>query len=111
MIGSPFVVHPCYMQWMGEKAHGQHVMHAPENEGKEPEQAEQAPQEQAPQQENRWGSGEVRITSVQLIGADGTPKDVFSTGEQMQVFLSYTCHKDVQAPVVGIGIFRNDGVN
>ncbi len=111
MIGSPFEVHPCYMQWMGEKAHGQHVMHAPENEGKEPEQAEQAPQEQAPQQENRWGSGEVRITSVQLIGADGTPKDVFSTGEQMQVFLSYTCHKDVQAPVVGIGIFRNDGVN
>lgn len=114
MIGSPFEVHPHYMQWMGEKARGQNVMHAPENENKQVQEQQpvgETESKQTLQDENRWGSGEVCITSVELIGADGAPKDVFATGEQMQVYLSYTCKEMVISPTIGIGIFRNDGVN
>ncbi len=61
--------------------------------------------------ENRWGSGEVEITEVKLLDAEGRERRVFKTGERMVVRLRYHAHTEVKQPVFGIAIYASDGVH
>ena len=60
--------------------------------------------------DNRWGSGEVEITDVKLLDAQGRERRAFKTGERMVVRLRYHAHTKVKRPVFGIAIYGSDGV-
>jgi ABC-type polysaccharide/polyol phosphate transport system ATPase subunit len=57
----------------------------------------------------RWGSGEIEVTGIEIVGADGKPAHAFSTGEPFTVRLRWTAHKDSKEPVFGLGLYRSDG--
>jgi ABC-type polysaccharide/polyol phosphate transport system ATPase subunit len=60
--------------------------------------------------EGRWGSREVEIAEVRLLGADGTPRQVFQSGEPATLELVVRSHEAVEDVVFGVGIFNGDGV-
>lgn len=60
--------------------------------------------------ENRWGSGEVEITDVTFLDAQGRERRAFKTGERMVVRLRYQAHTKVRQPVFGVAIYGSDGV-
>ena len=60
--------------------------------------------------EGRWGSREVEIVVVQLVGASGQPAHVFPSGDPMEIRLQVQAHSPVTDLVVGVGIFNADGV-
>jgi lipopolysaccharide transport system ATP-binding protein len=57
----------------------------------------------------RWGSGEVEVVDVELLGRDKAPALVFQPGEPFQIRLRYRAHKDCENPVFGVGLYRADG--
>ena len=57
----------------------------------------------------RWGTGEMEVTSVEMLDADGKPSHVFETARPFIVRLHYTVHKACRRPVFGLGIYRSDG--
>jgi len=61
--------------------------------------------------ENRWGSGEVEITEVKFLDAQGRERRAFKTGEKMVVRLKYQAHTKVKYPVFGVAIYSRDGVH
>lgn len=61
--------------------------------------------------ENRWGSGEIEITDVWFLDAQGRERGVFKTGEKMIVRLKYHAHTKVNQPVFGVAIYSSDGVH
>ena len=60
--------------------------------------------------EGRWGSREVEITDVTLVGADGTPGHVFQSGDAMEVRVKTRAHQPTKDFVFGIGLFNADGI-
>jgi ABC-type polysaccharide/polyol phosphate transport system ATPase subunit len=61
-------------------------------------------------EEGRWGSREVEIASVRIVGEDGAPRHVFQSGEPAAVEMTVRTHKKVGAVVFGVSIFNADGV-
>ena len=59
--------------------------------------------------EGRWGSREVEIVAVDLIGADGTTH-VFESGAPLEIRLRIQAHQPVSDLVIGVGIFNAEGV-
>jgi ABC-type polysaccharide/polyol phosphate transport system ATPase subunit len=60
--------------------------------------------------EGRWGSREVEIVEVTLLGADGQVGHVFQSGDPMDVRIRLRAPLPVDDFVVGIGIFNAEGV-
>jgi ABC-type polysaccharide/polyol phosphate transport system ATPase subunit len=60
--------------------------------------------------EGRWGSREVEITSVEMIGASGQPAHLFQSGEQVEIRLHVRANQRVSDFAFGIGIFNAEGV-
>jgi ABC-type polysaccharide/polyol phosphate transport system ATPase subunit len=60
--------------------------------------------------EGRWGSREVEVTDVTLVGSDGAPGHVFHSGERMDIRMRLRAPLPVDDFVVGIGIFNAEGV-
>jgi ABC-type polysaccharide/polyol phosphate transport system ATPase subunit len=58
----------------------------------------------------RWGSREVEITGVELVGEDGRPSQVFHTGEQVTVRMQVRAHRPTADFVFGFGLFNADGL-
>ena len=59
----------------------------------------------------RWGSGEIIVDAVELVGADGAPRETTRTGDSVRLRLHYTAHKRVERPVFGVGVHRLDGIH
>jgi ABC-type polysaccharide/polyol phosphate transport system ATPase subunit len=59
--------------------------------------------------EGRWGSREVEITDVQLIGPDG-PGHIFRSGDPLSVRMTVSAPRGVSDFVFGFGLFSADGV-
>jgi ABC-type polysaccharide/polyol phosphate transport system ATPase subunit len=59
--------------------------------------------------EGRWGSREVEIVGVELIGANGQPAHVFQSGERVEMRLDLSAGKLIHDVVVGVGIFNAEG--
>jgi ABC-type polysaccharide/polyol phosphate transport system ATPase subunit len=72
--------------------------------------ADSAPDDMFRATEGRWGSREVEITSVQLIGEDGQPGHVFQSGERVAIRIGLRARTPNEDFVVGIGIFNAEGV-
>lgn len=56
-----------------------------------------------------WGSGEVLITQVEMVGADGQAKWLFDLGEPVTLRISYYAFQRVENPQFGVNIHRIDG--
>lgn len=63
--------------------------------------------ESAPQ---RWGSREVEITGVRLVGRDSVDHLVFHTADPVRIEIDYEVREQVPTPVFGIGLHRADGL-
>jgi ABC-type polysaccharide/polyol phosphate transport system ATPase subunit len=60
--------------------------------------------------EGRWGSREVEITDIALLGADGAPGHVFHSGDRLDVRIRMHAPLPVDDFVVGVGLFNAEGV-
>jgi ABC-type polysaccharide/polyol phosphate transport system ATPase subunit len=58
----------------------------------------------------RWGSREVEIREVTLLGTGGQAKHVFGTGEPVTIRLSVATTGTIRDFVFGVGIFNADGI-
>jgi ABC-type polysaccharide/polyol phosphate transport system ATPase subunit len=56
-----------------------------------------------------WGSGEVRIGGVLLIGTDGEPRTRFASGEPVAIALQLVGEHPVPAPVLSLEVRDSDG--
>lgn len=63
-----------------------------------------------PVQDSRWGSREIEISSISLIGSDGAEKRVYHSDDAMRVKVSYTVNVVQDDAVFGIGFTRADGL-
>jgi lipopolysaccharide transport system ATP-binding protein len=59
--------------------------------------------------ENRFGSLEVEITSVRLIGPDGAAGAEHRQGDPLKVEIDYASHIAAEKPIFGITISKEDG--
>ncbi len=59
---------------------------------------------------NRWGSGRVQITGVELLDGRGQPSRAFATGADLQIRLSYLAADCVQDPVFGTSLHHQNGM-
>jgi ABC-type polysaccharide/polyol phosphate transport system ATPase subunit len=75
-----------------------------------PVETGEAPADMFKATEGRWGTREVEITGVTLLGADGQPGHVFQYGERVQVQMQVRAHHPLEDFVFGFGIFNADGV-
>ena len=75
-----------------------------------PVEAGEEPRNMFKASEGRWGTREIEITKVALVGPDGQAGHVFQRGEPMEVRMTVTAHQPVTDFVFGIGIFNADGV-
>ncbi|MBI5434663.1 MAG: ABC transporter ATP-binding protein [Planctomycetes bacterium] len=57
----------------------------------------------------RWGSGEIEVHTVELVGAKYQVTHVFRTGDPFLVRMRFKAHQGAKKPVFGLGIYRSDG--
>jgi ABC-type polysaccharide/polyol phosphate transport system ATPase subunit len=60
--------------------------------------------------EGRWGSREIEVIDVQLVGPTGEAGHVFHSGEPLNVHVKLRTPVEMNDFVVGIGIFNAEGV-
>lgn len=59
---------------------------------------------------NRWGSGEIVLSTVKMLGHDGKERKIFETGEKMTVRMAYKTKKEIERPVFGVSIHTRSGI-
>ena len=75
-----------------------------------PESRAERPSDMFRAVEGRWGSREVEIVAVGLLGPGGQPSHVFQSGAPMEIRLQVRAHRPVTDLVFGVGIFNAEGV-
>ena len=75
-----------------------------------PIEVAEAPADMFRATEGRWGSREIEITSVELIGPDGTAGHVFHSGDPLAIRIHLRSPLAMEDFVLGIGIFNAEGV-
>jgi hypothetical protein len=60
--------------------------------------------------EGRWGSREVEITNVEILGEEGIPGHVFRAGDRVSVRVRFAAPEPIADFVFGVGLFNTDGV-
>lgn len=70
----------------------------------------EGPQDMFRATEGRWGSRDVEITEVELVGPDGRPDRIFRSGDPLEVRLRVHAPRPTADFVFGIGLFNADGV-
>jgi ABC-type polysaccharide/polyol phosphate transport system ATPase subunit len=96
----------------------QHAVEAPppvpapaqEQPAAEPSPSEEHPPDMSKAVEGRWGTREVEIVSVELVGKDGQPGHIFQSGERVSVRMKVRAAAPVTDFVFGVGIFNAEGV-
>ena len=57
----------------------------------------------------RWGSGEVSISKIQLLNQNGVAQRVFQTGERLAISIDYTSQMAIPSANVSVGITHLHG--
>lgn len=135
--GSPREVHPIYLDYMGmkrlENAQQEAVRQKKKKadaeegvtedkqgntqpEGKLADESGEGPKAISPEEaaiknKKRWGNGMARIQKIELLDDNGLDGTLFETGKDITVRLHYHVRQKVEDAVIGIGIFRTDGVH
>jgi ABC-2 type transport system ATP-binding protein len=58
----------------------------------------------------RWGSGEARITRLELLDKDGRSVSTVRTGDRVTFRIHYDCAQPLPRPVFGMAVHTIDGV-
>ena len=58
---------------------------------------------------DRWGSGEVRVSNVQLLNHNGVETTLFKMGERLVIRIYYDLVKPVSKLNFGVGFYASDG--
>lgn len=135
--GPPREVHPIYLDYMGTKRL-ENAQHEADRQKKEKQKNEEeadasekqrsdvqlknedidseedienmSDEEAAKKNKKRWGNGMARIREIELLDENGIDGTFFETGKNVTVRLHYHVKQKVEDAVIGIGIFRTDGV-
>jgi ABC-type polysaccharide/polyol phosphate transport system ATPase subunit len=75
-----------------------------------PIEAASAPADMFKAAEGRWGSREVEITDVALIGPDGDRGHVFHSGDRLDIRIRLRAPIAIEDFVIGVGVFNGEGV-
>ena len=75
-----------------------------------PVESGEAPADMFKATEGRWGTRELEIISVTLIGEDDRSGHVFQYGDRVRVQMAVRAHHPLKDFVFGFGIFNADGV-
>ena len=67
--------------------------------------------EETGEESSRWGSGEVQVERIELLGPDGTSTRQVRMGDDVTLRLHYVAHTPVAKPVFGLGLHRLDGIH
>lgn len=59
----------------------------------------------------RWGNGMARLQKIELLNESGIDSTLFETGKSVMIKLHYHVRKKVEDAVIGIAIYRTDGVH
>jgi lipopolysaccharide transport system ATP-binding protein len=60
--------------------------------------------------EGRWGSREIEIVNVRILGGDREPRHVFQSGEPAAIEMTVRAHRPVGPVVLGVSLFNAEGV-
>ena len=75
-----------------------------------PVETGQAPADMFRATEGRWGSREIEISDVQLLGPDGIPGHVFHSGQPLTLLIALRAPLAMDDFVVGVGLFNAEGI-
>jgi lipopolysaccharide transport system ATP-binding protein len=64
-----------------------------------------------PEDDRRWGSGEVQIVGVHLLDGRDQERQLFHVGEPLTVEIRYRATRRVERPIFGLAIHRDDGTH
>ena len=93
------------------ESHETEIAPSPAESGEGPAAEEpQGPKDGFKAEEGRWGTREVEINNVVLIGPDGDPAHVFQSGDKIQVRMDVSAKGKVTDFVFGLGLFNADSV-
>lgn len=98
--GEPRMVHLEYLSYMGESQEKRDKIESDIQSNKETKKVINT----------RWGNGDARIEKIECFGDDGKNKLSFKSGENIKIKIYYKVYKPIQEAVLGIAVFRNDGV-
>ncbi|HUS17819.1 MAG TPA: ABC transporter ATP-binding protein [Chloroflexia bacterium] len=59
----------------------------------------------------RWGTGQVSITDVTFLDAEGAPGNVFTTGDRVVIRIYFHAERRVPHPVFGLAIYTEGGAH
>ena len=96
--GSPRNVHPYYLDFMGNK-----------NTVNNQQQKDDIDKNDS-QNKNRWGNRDITITKICFFNSDDKECYNYRTNDNIKIKIDYQCKKEIDDVVIGIGIFRNDGI-
>lgn len=99
--GSPRDVHPRYQNYMNE------LRKKMANE----KAADEKIVNEAKKEEDRYGDGRVKITSVDMLNEQGKSAKAFTCGEKITIDISFQVNEPVEKAMLGFGIFRRDGMH
>lgn len=112
--GFPRNIHPQYLDFMGRKR--QEIENKEERKKKNIDQSnnqdtkKNASAPEVKDDSQRWGNKNAIITKIRLLDQNQNEQTVFSTGNDIHICFEYKVKKKVEDAVLGIGIFRMDGV-
>lgn len=116
-IGDPYDVDAAYLDFMGKKrdkikkAEHQEVKAEKHKDEKEQNKNRENVQE-VKEEKDRWGNKFIEICNPMMLNKENEATNIFECGEEVKIKFDYIRHnKEVENPVFGIGIFRNDGLN
>ena len=119
--GEPKYVHAKYLEYMGQKG-SQNLSDKENSETKNNDHASKQTETIEKTEDNngiidpkenkkRYGSGEVHLDEVKIFGEDGKAKEVFKTGERIEIITSYHTTRQITDAMIGFGIYRVDGIH
>ncbi len=111
MEGKPRDIHPYYLEFMGNKNNciEDKLIKVEENANIDDDNISENNDDI--KEKNRWGNKQIKIIDVKLFDKNNIEKYVYKTGEDMIIEIQYESYKKIEEPVIGIGIFRNDGIH
>ncbi|MCQ2504031.1 MAG: ABC transporter ATP-binding protein [Saccharofermentans sp.] len=102
--GKPDIIHMQYLEFMGEIRKRNEALLS----GMTPVQRAEV----ANSENNlRWGSGEVKISEVKVFNKKGENQKIFETGEDIRFVIDYKVRDKIEDAVLGVGIYKDDGLN
>ena len=92
------------------EADGSEAPQPPADQGPMPDVEGAEPPDMFKAVAGRWGSREVEIAEVQLVGEAGEPAHVFHSGERVSIRMKVLAPQPVADFAFGVGLFNAEGV-